>query len=59
MKVYHGRWDTWLISNNQMSEYFYLMLKTDLQLERLLSQARTQANLIKTSPLAGVMKEDD
>lgn len=58
INVYHGRWDTWLITKNLMQEYLYLMMKTDLQLANILRQAYTQAGEIKNSPLGKAMNED-
>lgn len=42
-----------------MDEYFYLMMKTDAQLTRILEKAREQADQIRTSPLAKAMDESD
>lgn len=56
-RLYHGRWDTWLISKNYMDEYFYLMLKTDNQLRRLLDKAMEEAQILEISPLHKAMKE--
>lgn len=59
MKVYHGRWDTWLVTKNYMDEYLYLMMKTDSQLANILKQAQTKANEIKDTPLAKALREDE
>lgn len=41
-----------------MNEYFYLMMKTDLQLANILREAFNNAELITTSPLAKALSED-
>lgn len=56
--VYHGRWDTYLASKNLWDEYFYLMYKTDEQVNSLLTQACENAKDIANSPLAKAMREN-
>jgi hypothetical protein len=58
MSVYHGRWDTWLITQNLMDEYFYMMMKTDHQVATILNRAHQKARELESSPLAKALKED-
>lgn len=58
IRLYHGRWDTWLIVHNHMDEYFYMMMKTDFQVANILKQARDRAIEIKESPLGKALEED-
>jgi hypothetical protein len=57
MTVYHGRWDTWLISKNKMDEYFYLMTKNDSAVKYIIAQAKRNAELIKNAPLTKALDE--
>lgn len=57
--VYHNRWDTWLIVHNYMDIYFYLMMKTDSQVARILEEAKGKADEIRNSPLYKVLEEED
>lgn len=59
MRVYHMRWDTWLITKSYMSEYFYLMMKTDFQIANILREAREKSLEIKSSPLAKALSEEE
>lgn len=54
--VYAGRWDVWCIQNKNWNAYHMLILKTDDQLNRLLTQAREKARGIEASPLTKAMK---
>lgn len=49
--VYAGRWDVWCIQNKNWDAYHLLILKTDDQLNKLLTHARERARGINTSPL--------
>lgn len=55
---YHGRWDTWLIAKGHMDEYFYMMMKNDMQVANILREAWVNAKNINASPLGKVMRED-
>lgn len=55
--LYSDRWDTWLIAKDYMNEYFYLMLKPDIQLNIILTRAYNQAKVLQSSPLAKALEE--
>lgn len=57
MSVYHGRWDTWLVGNNKMEEFMWLMMKTDDQMNYVIESAKERAKMIMNSPLAKALKE--
>lgn len=59
MTVYHGRWDTWLITKGLMDEYFYLMMKSDQSVSKLLETAKNNAAKIENSPLKKVLIENN
>lgn len=53
--VYAGRWDVWCIQNKNWDAYHALILKTDDQLNRILTLARTRAREQTNSPLGREM----
>lgn len=57
MKIYHGRWDTWLVFNQHMNEYFILMMKTDDQIKVMTDYAKREAEKIAKSPLTKALIE--
>lgn len=59
MTMYHGRYDVWLIQKNLMSEYFYLMLKSDRQVKEVTDKAKQLAESIRNSPLTKVLNEEN
>lgn len=53
--IYAGRWDVWCIQNNNWNAYHMLILKTDDQLNHILTMARENARVQINSPLGKAM----
>lgn len=57
-KVYHGRWDVWLLGKQYTDEYFYLLMKSDEQIAVMTDKAQKEAEKIKKSKLSQAMDEN-
>lgn len=54
--VYNERWDTWLISNGHIDKFVLMMMKSTRQYDVIVEEAKSRADLLKTSPLWKALK---
>lgn len=55
--TYHGNWALYLVVNGYMDEHMAMVLRSDEQVNRLLSQARKQAQVILDSELMILLRK--